>query len=111
MGRTTADGHRLMRPIHLARLDKTRPVVILTRERVRPYLQRVTVAPITTTIRGLHTEVEVGPRNGLERDSVIACDNIVTMPRSDIGRMLGYLLPDQEQALTRAITTAFDLES
>lgn len=99
-----------MRPIHLARLEKNRPVVILTRERIRPHLARVTVAPITTTIRGLRTEVAVGPRNGLERDSVISCDTIVTMPRADLGPMLGYLLPDQEQALTRAIMTAFDLE-
>ena len=50
-----------MRPIHLAHLDKTRPVLVLTRELVRPYLSRVTIAPITSTIRGLSTEVPVGP--------------------------------------------------
>ena len=54
-----------MRSIHLARLDKTRPVLILTRELVRPYLSRVTVAPITGTVRGLSTELPVGRRNGL----------------------------------------------
>ena len=46
-----------MRPICLAQLDRTRPVLVLTREIVRPHLSRVTVAPITTTIRGLSTEV------------------------------------------------------
>jgi len=50
-----------MRPIHSARLDKTRPVLVLTREVVRPHLGRVTVAPITSTVRGLSTEVPVGP--------------------------------------------------
>jgi len=50
-----------MRPIHSARLDKTRPVLVLTREVVRPHLSRVTVAPITSTVRGLSTEVPVGP--------------------------------------------------
>ena len=45
-----------MRPIHLAALDKTRPVLVLTRELVRPHLTRVTVAPITGTVRGLSTE-------------------------------------------------------
>ncbi|MEV0127775.1 type II toxin-antitoxin system PemK/MazF family toxin [Dactylosporangium sp. NPDC050688] len=99
-----------MRPIHLARLDTTRPVVVLTRERVRPHLNRVTVAPITTTVRGLHTEVEVGQRNGLDQRCVVSCDNIATIAQSDLGRVLGYLLPDQEQALARAIRTAFDLE-
>jgi mRNA interferase MazF len=42
-----------MRPIHVAQLDKARPVLIFTRELVRPHLATVTVAPITTTIRGL----------------------------------------------------------
>ncbi|MGF2943663.1 type II toxin-antitoxin system toxin endoribonuclease MazF3, partial [Mycobacterium sp. Lab-001] len=46
-----------MRPIHIAQLDKARPVLILTREVVRPHLTNVTVAPITTTVRGLATEV------------------------------------------------------
>jgi mRNA interferase MazF len=39
-----------MRPIHVAQLDKARPVLVLTRQVVRPYLTRATVAPITTTI-------------------------------------------------------------
>jgi mRNA interferase MazF len=99
-----------MRPIHAARLDKTRPVVILTRELVRPHLNRVTVAPITSTIRGLSTEVAVGPINGLDHDSVISCDNIVTVPVSALGRHLGYLLPAQELALTTAVHAAFDLD-
>jgi mRNA interferase MazF len=99
-----------MRPIHAARLDKTRPVVILTRELVRPHLNRVTVAPITSTIRGLSTEVAVGSINGLDHDSVISCDNIVTVPVSALGRHLGYLLPAQELELTTAIHAAFDLD-
>lgn len=99
-----------MRPIHTARLDKTRPVVVLTREAVRPYLARVTVAPITSTVRGLSTEVAVGRANGLEQASVISCDNIVTVPVDALGRQLGFLLPEQEVELTRAIHAAFDLD-
>lgn len=99
-----------MRPIHLAHLDKTRPVLLLTRELVRPYLHQVTVAPITSTVRGLSTELAVGRRNGLDRESVVSLDNIVTISVSNLGKHLGYLHPDQEQALTKAITTAFDLE-
>jgi mRNA interferase MazF len=98
-----------MRPIHLARLDKTRPVLILTREGVRPYLTRLTVAPITGTIRGLSTEVPVGQDNGLDRDSVISCDNVLTVPKTVIGRHIGYLRPHQEAALVEAILAAFDL--
>ncbi|MEV0287550.1 MULTISPECIES: type II toxin-antitoxin system PemK/MazF family toxin [unclassified Kribbella] len=99
-----------MRPIHIARLDKPRPVVVLTRELIRPRLTNVTVAPITSRIRGLSTEVPVGPRNGLDHDSAISCDNIQTIPKLQLGRLIGYLHPDQEPALAEAITLAFDLE-
>lgn len=99
-----------MRPIHTAQLDKVRPVLVLTREIVRPYLTRVTVAPISSTIRGLSTEVPVGRRNGLYHASVISCDNIVTVPAAALGRQIGYLLPAQEAALTNAIHAAFDLD-
>jgi mRNA interferase MazF len=99
-----------VRPIHAARLGKARPVVILTRDLVRPHLERVTVAPITTTIRGLSTEVPLGQANGLDHDCVISCDNIVTVPKSVVGRVIGYLLPAQEAALSAAIRAAFDLD-
>ena len=110
MGRGATDEHRLMRPIHLAALDKTRPVLILTREQVRPLLTSITVAPITRTIRGLSTEVPIGKANGLDHDSVISCDNITTVPREAIGRLVGYLHPAQEPALAHAITMAYDLD-
>lgn len=99
-----------MRPIHLARLDKVRPVVVLTREVVRPYLRNVSIAPVTSTIRGLSTEVPVGHANGLDHDSVISCDNITTVPVGQLLQQIGYLLPDQEEALTAAIVAAFDLD-
>ena len=99
-----------MRPIHLARLDKARPVLILTRELVRPHLTRVTVAPITGTIRGLSTEVPVGPRNGLKKESVVSIDNIVTIPVEALGRQIGFFFPDQETALSIAVRNAFELD-
>ena len=98
-----------MRPIHLANLDKTRPVLVLTRGLVRPHLRRVTVAPITSRIRGLTTEVSVGTANGLDHDSVISLDNIATIAVADLGRPIGGLLPAQELALSEAIRAAFDL--
>jgi mRNA interferase MazF len=84
-------------------------VLILTREIVRPHLSRVTVAPITSTIRGLSTEVPVGPANGLDQHGVVSCDNIVTVPVSALGRQLGFLLSEQETALAVATRAAFDL--
>jgi len=99
-----------MRPIHLARLDRTRPVLVLTRELVRHRLTSVTVAPITGRIRGLSTEIAVGPSNGLDHRSVVNLDNIATIDVTDLGRQIGRLLPEQELALTEAIHAAFDLD-
>ncbi len=99
-----------MRPIHLAHLDRTRPVLVLTRELVRPHLSRVTVAPITGTVRGLSTEIPVGRQNGLDHDSVVSCDNILTIPVTALGRQVGLLLEAQEGAVTAAIHAAFDLD-
>jgi mRNA interferase MazF len=98
-----------VRPIHLVRLDKTRPALILTREIVRPHLSRVAVAPITSRVRGLTVEVPVGQSNGLDQDSVINCDNIVTIPTSAVGRQVGFLWSEQEPKLSEAVRAAFDL--
>jgi mRNA interferase MazF len=99
-----------MRAIHAAQLDKARPVLILTRELVRPYLGTVTVAPITTTIRGLSSEVAVDSANGLSEPSVVSCDNITTIPADAVGEQIGILLNSQESALSEAIVAAFDLD-
>ena len=99
-----------MRAIHIARLDKVRPVLILTREQVQPHLMTVTVAPITTTVRGLSTEVSVNTANGLTAPSVVSCDNITTIPSDVVGEQIGVLLDSQEPALSEAIAAAFDLD-
>jgi mRNA interferase MazF len=85
-------------------------VLVLTRELVIPGRVQVTVAPVTTTVRGLSVEIPVGPANGLGHESVVNCDNIVTIPKTSLGERIGYLLPAQEPALTAAIRAALDLE-
>lgn len=98
-----------MRPIHLVKLDKTRPALILTRERTRDAMASVTVAPITSTIRGLSTEVLVSSENGLDGRGVVSCDNVQTVPITAIGRAIGVLFERQEPALAEALVNAFDL--
>ncbi len=85
--------------------------VVLTREAVRRHLRRLTVAPITSTVRGLSTEVPVGPQNELDHDGVVSCDDVTTIVSIRLGRRIGALLPAQEVLLTRAITAVFDLET
>jgi mRNA interferase MazF len=100
-----------MRDIHIAHLDKPRPVVVLTRDPVRAAMRRVTVAPITTTAKGLSTEVPVGPPNGLDQPCVVSCDNIITIDKAALGRHVGFLFERQENELTSAIVNAFALRT
>lgn len=99
-----------MRPIHKVRLDKVRPALILTREVAVPFLRRVTVAPISSTIHGIATEVPVGPRNHPDFSSVVSCDNIATVASSDVLDRIGFLHESDEPLLTEAIRAAFDLD-
>ena len=99
-----------MREICLVRLDKTRPAVVLTREAARAAMTKVTVAPITSTIKGLSSEVLVGRDNGLGHDGAVALDNVITVPAHLLGRTVGYLSADQETQLARAVVLAYDLE-
>lgn len=98
-----------MRPIHVVQLDKPRPAVVLTRAAVLDVRSLVTVAPITTTIRGLSVEVPVGVANGVHDESVVNLDAIVTVARAALGRQIGYLFDSQEPDLAAAIRHAFDL--
>ncbi|OFT20358.1 type II toxin-antitoxin system PemK/MazF family toxin [Dermabacter sp. HMSC08H10] len=100
-----------MREICLAKLDKTRPVLVLTREAARSAMTKVTVAPITSTVKGLSSEVELGEHNGLDHRCAASVDNTVTIPVSLLGRAIGFLQPDQERALANAVIMAFDLDA
>lgn len=98
-----------MRAIHWARLDKPRPALVLTRGLMVGRMSTVTIAPITSTIHGIATEVLVGRRNGLEQDCAVKCDQIVTIPLNRLNEQCGWLLEAQEIALHEAIQAAFDL--
>jgi mRNA interferase MazF len=99
-----------VREICLARLDKTRPALVLTRDLARAAMTKVTIAPITSTVKGLSSEVPLDIRNGLDHPCVASLDNIVTIPVAALGRTIGYLSMEQEVALARAMVLAFDLD-
>ena len=86
--------------------DKTRPVVILTHQEMIPHLHTVTVAPITRTIRGVPSEVSVGPEEGLKEASAINLHHLVTVPKSQIRRYIGSLAPSKMSALLEAMLFA-----
>src|SRR5436305_14651835 len=71
-----------------ARPDKRRPVLILTRNSAIAYLGEVTVAPLTTTIRDIPTEVIVTAADGLPRESAINLDHVQTVSKGRIGGLI-----------------------
>lgn len=99
-----------MRPIYMVALDKYRPAVLITREEVLDFREQITVAPITGTVRGMSTEVLVGPANGIDKGGAVHCDDLNTVRREKIGQFVGYLHDDQEGALAEAIIAGFDLD-
>lgn len=99
-----------MREIVLVRLDKTRPALVLTREGARGAMTKVTIAPVTTTVKGLSSEVSLGPENGLDSPCVASLDNVLTVPVDRLGRTVGLLTAAQERDLARAVVLAFDLD-
>lgn len=76
-----------------ADLDKVRPVVVLTRSRVAGRLTRVLVAPITTVVREIPTEVALGPSAGVADGSVANLDNIQLVPVACLLRPAGTVDP------------------
>lgn len=99
-----------VREICLAKLDKTRPVLVLTREAARGAMTKAAVAPITSTVKGLSSEVPLDDRNGVDHACAVSLDNVVTIPTSLLGRTVGFLRPDQERDLAVAMVLAYDLE-
>ncbi len=71
--------------------DKQRPVLVLTRDSAVPYLSRVTVAPITSTIRGVPSEVALGPEDGMKQPCAVNLYNVVTVSKEHLGRRLAHL--------------------
>jgi mRNA interferase MazF len=87
-----------------------RPVCILTRDAAITVLTSVTCAPITRTIRGIRTEVEIGPEQGLPERCVISCDNVITVPVENLDdEPVGHLDEVTRAKLDRALRFALDI--
>lgn len=89
-------------------LDKQRPVLILTRRSALRYLARVTVAPITSTIRGVPSEVALGIEDGMRQPCAVNLHNVVTVARDGLGRRVAELGADRMRQVCAAL--AFALE-
>ncbi|MGH3849893.1 MAG: type II toxin-antitoxin system PemK/MazF family toxin, partial [Pseudonocardiaceae bacterium] len=88
--------------------DKRRPVVVLTRDSVLPRLRTILVAPVTTRIREIPTEVPLGATHGLARPCVANFDNITPLPRQTLARRVGQLSEAELRIACRAARFAID---
>jgi mRNA interferase MazF len=94
--------------VWLADLDKSRPVIVLTRDPLGRLLHSVIIAPVTSTIRGLSTEVPLGPDDGIRQQSVANLDNIQLLSRDRFRRRIGRVRPSTMRAVCAALSIAVD---
>lgn len=89
--------------------DKKRPVLILTRDSILEYFGEVTIAPITTTIRSIPSEVSLSKHDGMPRDCAINLDHIQTVSKGKIGSLITTLSQEKLKQVTEAISFALNL--
>lgn len=81
-------------------------MLVLTRSSAIPYLSRVTVAPITSTIRGVPSEVALGPEDGMKQPCAANLHNVVTVNQQNLGRRLAQLSPRRMREVCAALVFA-----
>ena len=86
-----------------------RPVVLLSRNEAYAVRQLVIVAPITTRVRRIPTEVPLGPEEGLPKACVVNLDTITTIPKHTLTQPIGPLPPGKLASVERALRFALEL--
>jgi mRNA interferase MazF len=87
---------------------KRRPVVILTRSSILEYLGEVTVAPITSTVRDIPSEVALTREDGVPKACAVNLDHVQTVPKGKIGALITTLRPDRLRQIRNALLFALD---
>jgi mRNA interferase MazF len=91
--------------------DKKRPVLILTRDSAIPVLNSVTIAPITSTIRSIPTEVVLTEEDGLPDTCAANFDNLQTVPKGNIGDRISHLTTRKMKEAANAISFALGFDA
>ena len=90
--------------------DKKRPVLILTRESAISVLNSVTIAPITSTIRSIPTELLLTEQDGVPHECAANFDNMQTVPKSNIGDRITRLTSRRMKEAAAAVSFALGLD-
>ena len=94
--------------VWLARLDKVRPVVVLSRDPMGQHLDRLIAVPVSTRGRGLHVEVVLDRRDGLLHQSFANLDTVQQVDQSDLIDVIGVVRPEKMDEICAALATAVD---
>jgi mRNA interferase MazF len=86
--------------------DKKRPVVILTRDSALEFLEEVTVAPITSTIRDIPSEVLLTKADGMARDCAVNLDHLQTVSKGKIGSLITTMSTGKMQQMRQSLLFA-----
>jgi mRNA interferase MazF len=86
--------------------DKKRPIVILTRDSAMEFLGEVTVAPITSTIRAIPSEVVLGREDGMPRECAVNLDHLQTVAEGKIGSLITTLRASKMQEIRASLLFA-----
>ena len=89
-----------------SRPDKKRPVLILRRDSALEFLGEVTVAPITTTIRDIPSEVLLTKVDGIPRDCAVNFDHLQTVSKGKIGSLIATLSSSKMQQMRPCVLFA-----
>lgn len=90
--------------------DKKRPVLILTRNSIIEYLGEVTIAPTTTTIRKIPSEIYLSKHDGMPRECAVNCDHIQTISKGKLGTLITTLSTAKLEEVRKAIAFALHLQ-
>ncbi len=107
-------GQRLNRgEVHLVKFpspDKQRPALVLTRMSAIDLLTRVTIAPITSTVLGIPTEVVLTAEDGMKRTCAVNLDNVTTIHRDRLGRRVAVVGAERMREVCAALAFAVGCE-
>jgi len=93
-----------VRLVHFAAPDKNRPAVVLTRDSAIGYLATVTVAPVTSTIRGVPSEVVLDTEDGMKAPCAVNLHNAVTISQEKLGKCVAKLNAARMAEICAALT-------
>ena len=90
--------------------DKRRPVLILTRTNAISFLNEVTIAPITTTIRDNNSSVWLDESDGMREACAINLDYLQTVPKQKLGKIITHLSDERMKEVFKAVRFTFDFD-